>query len=273
MIYLQPNGTFATEIYEKDHNPYLYLPSHSTHPSGSLKGLIYGSLHRIIRLTTSPESVERAVYRLYCHLLAQGYEHTLLKTIINNTYARLSTTQPHYTPANSTASITSAIILHLQYHPMDPPSTKIQQLFREEIHSPPGLPELPDLKNHQQQPIGINRLLIAYHRPPNIGNLLSPRVLKAEHGPLVSSYLDQISGGRHTHIHPTLHTEAHLLLGVCLLLLGPHPAPNTNSVCTPTHIVCIVLNMQYTFCTSLQNMFTLSITTHIIFPHNTEVFF
>ncbi len=81
MIYLKPDGTFETEIYEKAHNPYLYLPSHSTHPSGSLKGLIYGSLHRIIRLTSSPDTTRNAIQRLYHRLLVRGYDRNLLTRI------------------------------------------------------------------------------------------------------------------------------------------------------------------------------------------------
>jgi hypothetical protein len=192
-ITLLPNGKFSTSLYEKPENKYLYLPSHSTHPPGNLKGLIYGSINRILRLTTSELEQKIAINELYARLLNRGYGHNMLSDIINKTYTSIYSNTSSMNNTNHRTrkvDMRSTVILHMNYHPSDPSSKEIQQIFREEVLEPTGLSTLPLLRNHQNHPIGINRLLVAYHRPPNIGNLLSPRVMKTDTGPRVSSFID-----------------------------------------------------------------------------------
>ena len=103
---------------------------------------------------------------------------------------------------------------HLPYHPQDPPSRLLQSAFREHIFHPVSLqkkrifartcdpssyygafyngdewvrapprivqlrhvePKLTDLRNLNGQHIPIDRLIVAYHRAPNLKNLLFPR--------------------------------------------------------------------------------------------------
>jgi hypothetical protein len=188
-ITLELNGKFSTTLYEKAYNPYLYLPPHSSHPKGSLRGLIYGAVHRIIRLTTSEINVKTSIQKLYERLLYRGYRRSLLLQVIRDTYKKLqSNDRPNNT--RDQLDISKTIIMHLTYHPLDPPSNRIQEIFSDKINHPYRLAPLPQIKNHKNEEIGINRLLVAYHRPPNIGNLLSSRLIKADSGPLVSSYLD-----------------------------------------------------------------------------------
>jgi hypothetical protein len=130
---LEENGKFSTELYEKAENKYLYLPKHSTHPPGNLKGLVYGSINRILRLTTDPLVQQQAIHNLYNRLLARGYGHHLLMEIINKTHNTLSS----QTSVRSVqVDMASTIILHLQYHPCDPTSKKVQEIFRREVLSP-----------------------------------------------------------------------------------------------------------------------------------------
>ena len=42
----------TTKLYEKPRNLYLYIPPHSSHPTGVLRGLIFGNILRIISLTS-----------------------------------------------------------------------------------------------------------------------------------------------------------------------------------------------------------------------------
>jgi hypothetical protein len=195
-IKLNNDGSITTDLYEKEHNLYLYLPAHSNHPKGNLKGLIYGSLYRIHRLTSDPTTRQKHIQNLYTRLLARGYDKTNLLAAIKDAHERYGSNntdrQTTTIPNNhdTTAATENRIYIHIPYHPADPPSNTVQTIFRQEIQYQHGLPSLDELKNHKNAASGITRLIVAYHRPPNLGNLLSPRVMKAEHGPAVSSYLD-----------------------------------------------------------------------------------
>jgi hypothetical protein len=73
---------------------------------------------------------------------------------------------------------------------LNPPSRVIQHGWRHHIAEPPYTRPLAQVKNYAGQPLCIDRLIVAYNRPLNLGNLLSYRKLKPNTGPPVSSYLD-----------------------------------------------------------------------------------
>jgi hypothetical protein len=195
-IQLNNDGSITTDLYEKQHNLYLYLPANSNHPKGNLKGLVYGSLYRIHRLTSNPNTRQQHIQNLYTRLLARGYNKTDLLAAIKDAHQRYGSndTSKHTITImenhGETHTPESRIYIHIPFHPADPPSNTVQTIFRREIQYPRGITPLDELKNHKDAKIDITRLIVAYHRPPNIGNLLSPRLMNAEHGPAVSSYLD-----------------------------------------------------------------------------------
>ena len=63
------NGsTFSTTIYEKKLNLHLYIPPHSYHSPGVLKGVVFGSVHRALNLNTDTSNIQpflkKTFYRL-----------------------------------------------------------------------------------------------------------------------------------------------------------------------------------------------------------------
>jgi hypothetical protein len=187
-ITIRGNGTISTCLFEKQQNLYLYLPSTSCHPPGNLRSLISGMIYRTLRLTSEVPKQKQELHRLYHRLAARGYRRSLIQNSINATYRRLSAARAHTTSKPKT-NMARICLFHMTYHPQDMKSYEIQQIFQNTVLAPPYRTPLPELCNHRQHPIGIDQLLIAYHRTPNLGNLLSPRVLKASDGPLVSSFL------------------------------------------------------------------------------------
>ena len=151
-----------TRLYEKALNLYLYLPPASAHPPGVLKGLIYGGCCRIHRLTTCPLLRRQYVQRFYERLLARGYASTTVVPLINTAVSRLSAPT---TPLVGTAPPLRPLFLHVDYHPEDSTSQDIQRAFRCDLLQPRN-PDCP-----------FDRLTVAYHRPQNLGNLVSPRRL------------------------------------------------------------------------------------------------
>ena len=78
---------------------------------------------------------------------------------------------------------------HLPYRPDNPSSSTIQRLWREHVSHPVGQTPLNEMTNVEGHTIALDRMIIAYHRDHNMGNLLSYRKVDQRTGPKVSSYL------------------------------------------------------------------------------------
>ena len=183
------HGKIYTTLYEKELNLHLYLPPDSCHPPGVLKGLIFGAFHHVLSLTNSrPDQID-ILRRLSQNLLRRGYRHKLISNLFRAAYNHYRDNPPINTetePTHDNLPETS-VILHLPYHPRDPPSKEIQRHFRHLLSLPPNSIPLANMTNHDGVPIGIDRLIIAYHRPINIRNLLFTR--KLAHGSDVLAFL------------------------------------------------------------------------------------
>jgi hypothetical protein len=201
-ISIDSNGKLQTALYEKPENMYLYLPANSNHPPGVLKGLVFGMIYRTIRLSSDDTTHHIDINNLLTRLMSRGYDQTYLIKLINKAYIDIrkkylmrnhtptTTRQPQRLIIDDLERDDRMVLFHLDYHPQDPPSSYIQNLFYDQIYFQTGLPDLPDLRRPDtNEKIGINRLVVCYHRFPNLGNIFSPRRLKAEDGPLVSTFL------------------------------------------------------------------------------------
>ena len=112
-------------------------------------------------------------------------------------YKAISQAEQYSGPTNSTKNDHTSVIFHLPFHPNDPPSYKIQQAWRKTIASPRYHMPLPNMHNPKtREKRNIARMIIAYHHPMNIGNLLSHRNLNTNPTALpVSSYYPYGWGG------------------------------------------------------------------------------
>ena len=73
------------------------------------------------------------------------------------------------------------------FHPNDPASFRIQEAWQKHVSHPQWKMPLERMKNPKtKEKCNIKRMIIAYKRPMNRGNLLSHRDLST--GPPVSSY-------------------------------------------------------------------------------------
>jgi hypothetical protein len=115
---ITPAG-IQTKIYEKRMNLSLYLPPHSAHPPGVLRGLIIGMVKRIFHLTTFNSNKKIAVHRFYRRLLARGYQPAALMPIFDDAFLAASCAA---LPNPRDAFFEKHIFLHLPYNPQDPPS-------------------------------------------------------------------------------------------------------------------------------------------------------
>jgi hypothetical protein len=185
-----PSGRVKTSLYEKERNLYLYLPPHSAHPPGLLRGLIIGMIFRILNLTTDLADAHKNITDLYRRLRNRGYDRATLVPLFNQAYARVSKRLNSPLPEDAAPrTLEDTIFFHIPYNSHDPPRRHLQQLFRSVLHSPPNEPALPTLENFTGSACRIDRLIVAYHRQRNLKNLLFPRRFRQiPHQPASSFY-------------------------------------------------------------------------------------
>ena len=187
------NEHVNTTLFEKALNLYLYIPPHSAHPPGVLTGLVLGNCHRIYSLCSDKADIIAHIRKFFHRLTKRGYKRDALLPLFlkaNLLAAERSTSTPLIvSPEDNTSSDTSRVFLHLPYHPSDPRSSTFQATWREKLLAPENKKTLPTIINNDGILIGANQMTVAYSRPLNLGNLLSPRNLDTQHGPAVSSYI------------------------------------------------------------------------------------
>ena len=120
-------------------------------------------------------------------LQACGYKSDQIKPLF---YKAIAHAQRYSGPTNTTNNDHTSIILHLPFHPNDPPSYKIQHAWHDTVASPKYHMPLPHMRNPKsKEKCQIECMIIAYHRPLDIGNILSHRNLNTNPMALpVSSY-------------------------------------------------------------------------------------
>jgi hypothetical protein len=177
-----------TTLYEKPMNLYLYIPPHSAHLPGLLPGIIHGTLFRIFTLCTDDDDKKLRTQTFFRRLLARGYKVDNLRPLFHHAIERAKA----YTgPGNaiSHAQDGHSVILHLPFHPNDPPSHHIQHVWHQCVAEPQYKMPLWDMRNPQTRgKCNIRWMIIAYHRPMNLGNILSHRNLNDLPGPPISSF-------------------------------------------------------------------------------------
>ena len=190
------DGKIETTLYEKPLALHLYIPPHSCHPPGVLTGLIMGGVLRIFNLCSRKEDIKIKLKLFFGRLLDRGYQAAKITPIFNKAIANakryLSQTDAMRRQIKEAGAKAARrrVYFHLPYHPDNPSSAKIQELWRKHIFRPAGGKPLNRLKSPTTgNLIPIDRLIIANSRAPNLGNLLSYRKICKRSGPKVSSYL------------------------------------------------------------------------------------
>jgi len=188
-------GVISTTLFEKPLNLHLYIPPHSAHAPGLLPGIVFGTLFRIHTLCTDAEDKDQRTRTFYYRLKARGYQADKLQPLFHKAIERART----YTGPSVDADTATErpVFFHLQFHPEDPPPHLIQRAWRECVLDPKYKQPLWLLQNPKtKKACNVRRMIIAFRRPMNLGNLLSHRDLNAHPnqpnapppGPPVSSY-------------------------------------------------------------------------------------
>ena len=183
-----------SRLYAKPMALYLYIPPHSSHAPGMISGLVFGNVLRIYQLNSSIEDVETELCLFYGRLMDRGYPREKLTPLFSKAmenasrYLSRSESYRAQLKAEKMEAARRQVFYHVPYHPNNPSSSEIQRLWREIVFAPPGKTQLNHLTSHGF-PIPIDRMIVCYHRAPNLNNLFSYRKLDKIKGLKVSSYL------------------------------------------------------------------------------------
>ena len=187
MVLSISNNRIVTQLYEKMLNLYLYINPFSAHSPGVLSGLIIGNILRIHHLCSDP-AVRRDFYtKFFYRLRARGYLPSQLLPLFHRGF-KIALKKPMPSTKNKRNRLlqhrletlrkntpNDTAIFHIPYHPKDPSSREIQRKFRDVF------------LNGTTDVAGINRLIVAYSRPNNLGEMLSYRRIDSFNCPPVSS--------------------------------------------------------------------------------------
>jgi hypothetical protein len=135
-IGLDSAGRIKTSLFEKALNLYLYLPPHSAHPPGALKGLIFGWFYRLERLVSCRDEREQLTGKLRARLWARGYPVEQLEPLFAEARSRCFQQTTSTTAGQKPES--RPLYLHVQYHPADPSARTIQKLVHKLLLAPRG---------------------------------------------------------------------------------------------------------------------------------------
>ena len=189
------NGKIESTIHEKKLALHLYLPPSSAHPPGVSTSLIMGQVLRIFQLCSRDSEIDSKLETFMDYLLDRGHQHSTLLPIFEKALSNATTYLSRSEEATLAAKLEKAeaaerrVYLHIPYHPNNPSSSSIQQLWSRCVASSPGQIPLNKMLNKQGAEIPVDKMIIAYHRAPNLGNLLSYGKIAKRNWPKVSSYL------------------------------------------------------------------------------------
>jgi len=195
MIVEVVGNKLETALYHKPQALHLYLPPNSCHAPGVLYGLICGMTLRIHSLCSRAQDVEAELVSLFRCLVDRGHQASGLIPLFAKAIANAKTylaQDPAFRARKKQEKLESSrrrVFLHLPYHPQNPSSREIQDLWRGLVSDPALKTPLNRIENYNGNRIPINQLVIAYSRPPNLNNMFSYRKICKLSGPKVSSYL------------------------------------------------------------------------------------
>jgi hypothetical protein len=83
-LWLWIDNGIVTDIYEKEHNLYQYLPPHSCHAPGIAKGLIYGMINRAFDLISESTRRDEYIKKFFDRMNARGWSPKYLQPVFQD---------------------------------------------------------------------------------------------------------------------------------------------------------------------------------------------
>ena len=172
-VTLDENGTVTTKTFQKDVNTYLYRTPNSCEPPTHLKSFIYGAIHRFYWQNTFQKDFLQMIQLLLNRLEDRGHLHRALAPLFTEALEKVVNSKlpdPHPGTNNKKqklkATSNDSLFLHLPYHPNNPTKPELRHIIK-------------DFKNDlDKYGLPLERIIIAYSKAPNIGDLCKKHRLK-----------------------------------------------------------------------------------------------
>ena len=157
------NGSVESTTFQKKRNLYLYLPPASAHPAGTIKGTIYGLIGRYFAHNTHRRDFLRLTRLLFRRLLNRGWDASYLTPVFLAAcrHVQERAKAPPALPSCLTVVKKKNLFLHLEYHRDDVPRTEVRRLYEQH------------LGEAIQEELGLDKPIVAYSRPTNLGDLVT----------------------------------------------------------------------------------------------------
>ena len=133
-----------TSLFEKPLSLHLYIPPHSCHAPGVSTSTVMGKVLRIFQLCTHKADISKNLHKFYGHLLERGYQQHTLTPLFQKAitaaegYLKTSDEYRQLIKAEKQEANRRRVFLHLPFHPDNPSSKELQELWRQQIFSPDG---------------------------------------------------------------------------------------------------------------------------------------
>ena len=179
-ISINPDGSFSSRIYQEPMSLFLYIPGHSAHPPGILKSMVYGLMKTYLQQNTHRKDAMHAIRLLFNRLLARGHSHENLRLVFNDAAAKLTKVISNkkvneIRKAKSQLS-SKKVFFHLPLHPHDISRKEIQRIYSDTCESThASFHEIYNSAN--KATMKVPGIVIAYSRPKNIRDVLTPSTL------------------------------------------------------------------------------------------------
>lgn len=175
-IKINDDRSLSFQTFQKKYNLHLYVPSHSAHPPGSLKSLIFNTLATYWDQNSDPKDFRHFAYLLLNRLRSRGYDDDDLKLCFHQAAEHIDNLINKFGQAikkkesSNNEKMVSKTFFHREYHPRDVPKTIIQQEYKSKVKE--------FLHNNNDNESHTKRLTIAFSRPKNLRDLLCPTTFR-----------------------------------------------------------------------------------------------
>ena len=173
-----------SRTYQKKMNLHLYIPPASEHSPCNIKGIIFSLVQRYFKQNTFLTDFVHFVGLLYYRLILRGWDRPTITNHILEATSKVEKQSPLTAHSlNKDESLENILILHFNYHKDGISRPMIRSIYNKHLGT------------HCHEDANIERTIVAYSRPKNIGDFVTKAKLHQAPGKNASTILGEFRQG------------------------------------------------------------------------------